>query len=307
MLIASPTLNTPIGVLMRIRSLSLRPCLTAALLLVAACTPRVGQAQLYATPATATECNAAISALKAKTPPAPGSDAWWVATRCGATGGSALASAATKLAATADTAQLRDAELALGDIRDAAVFQSVKSLATNTSATTPARIMALRVLLAQHTGSLHLPTPIRLSPDGQRCVPEIIARDATYSGASLPVEHAQQAFAAAKQVANSSAPADVRLVARCVKEAYAAFVPPDVNPSLLRLTYVCGNKFRVQNPNADWADVRYDVEGTDDSGEHEVPPNGEITIETVKKGTTRLYYNGQLVQSLSNGGTTCTS
>lgn len=271
--------------------------------------PTSMRAQSYATTATTTECNSAIAALKAKTPPIPGAtdNAWWTATRCGASGGSALAAAMTKLGASADTSSLGYAELALGNIRDAAIFQNAKLLTTSTSATNAARIMALRVLLAQHSGGLYLPRPIRLTTDGRRCQSGVLPRDAVYAGASLPADYAQQAFVAAKQVAGSTAASDVRLVARCVQELFAAVVPADVNASLLRLTYVCGNKFRIQNPNPSWADVRYDVANTDDSGEYEMPPSGDIVIETVARGTTRLWFGGQLVQSVANTATTCAS
>jgi hypothetical protein len=293
-----------------VRSQDLGTVLLAVTLVAMAWAPRIGQAQSFSTTATAAECREAIAALKARTPPAPGpgSSAWWVAPSCGAKGGRALASAATSLATSADTAVLRDAELALGDIRDAAIFQSAKALSTNASATSAARIMALRVLLAQLSGGFHLPTPVSMTPEGRRCAPRhLLARDASYRGASLPPDFAQQAFMAAKQVATSNASTEVRLVAQCVQEIYSAFVPPDVDPSLLRLTYLCGNKFRVRNANPDWADVRYEVANTDDDGEYEVPPDGEITIETGSTGLTLLYYDDKVVQKARNRRVACTS
>jgi hypothetical protein len=123
-----------------------------------------------------------------------------------------------------------------------------------------------------------------------------------FAGAPLPADYAARVYATAGRVANATAaPESLRLLARCVR----GFVPPAIVATTIRLTYLCGNRFRVRNANADWADVRYDVYRTDDAADLTVPPFGEIVLTTARAGTTRLFYAGQLIQTKANGGAAC--
>jgi hypothetical protein len=81
----------------------------------------------------------------------------------------------------------------------------------------------------------------------------------------------------------------------------------------IRLTYLCGNRWRVRNPIADTATVTFDVYGTTERGTIVLPPrpvgqpHSEITFVTVNRGTTRLFYRTRLVQTKAHGGSTCSS
>jgi hypothetical protein len=258
---------------------------------------------------TAAQCDTAVSSLQGGSPPPAGDRTWWIATRCGAAGGSALATvAANALRTVSDTERVAVVEAVLAEIRDFAVFQSMLGLAEDATAAAPSREAALRVVLAQHERGLRIRTPIVFRTPSETCATWSPTVAEPRAGAPLPADYATRAHAAAGRVANATAaPASLRLVASCVRGALRAFVPPTIVPSTIRLTYLCGNRFRVRNPNADWADVRYDVYRTDDGGDLTVPPNGEIVFTTERTGTTRLFYAGRLVQTKANGGATCTA
>lgn len=80
----------------------------------------------------------------------------------------------------------------------------------------------------------------------------------------------------------------------------------------IRLTYICGNRFRLRNPNYASIQVTYDVYRTSESSSLLLPgrtadqqPYTESFFTTTNRGTVRVFFNGQLIQTKANGGTTC--
>lgn len=73
------------------------------------------------------------------------------------------------------------------------------------------------------------------------------------------------------------------------------------------LTYICGNRFRVRNPLSNTVLVHWDVHHTSDSGTLTLAPrpsNGlysETFFTTHATGTTRLFFEGTLIQTAKNG------
>ncbi|MBX9928916.1 MAG: S8 family serine peptidase [Gemmatimonadaceae bacterium] len=84
-----------------------------------------------------------------------------------------------------------------------------------------------------------------------------------------------------------------------------------VAPDSIKLTYLCGNRFRVRSWNDVVANVKWDVYKTSDSGRLDLPartagqPYSETVFETRVKGTTRLFFGAALIQTKANGGTVC--
>lgn len=260
-----------------------------------------------------TACAAAVVALTASSTPAPSDASWRMATRCGAEGGEALATALVSLVGETDTGRIRLAEGTLRDIRDASVFQAARTMAANTAASTLVRALALRVLIAQHTQSLML-LSLTAPPGSQKpCRTATMTVPEPYAGAALPLDYAAQATLTTKAIiADGAAPSEVKATAACLQYELNAFVPPDVDTGTIHLTYICGKKFRINNPNPDRADVTFDVDGIDDPSDLTVAPNDSLFFTTWDVGTTRLFYNpdhalprGQLIQTTANGGTPC--
>jgi hypothetical protein len=79
----------------------------------------------------------------------------------------------------------------------------------------------------------------------------------------------------------------------------------------IRLTYRCGNRFRIRSYYQIVVDVKWDVYGTTDSGHVLLPartssqPYSETVFNTQVKGTTRLFHGGQLIQSTANDDRVC--
>jgi hypothetical protein len=243
--------------------------------------------------------------------PHPGSDVWALAATCGVGGGRALADAfAARGSVTDPTAQIA-IESALRSIQDANVFQAARNVARRSDATASMRALALRVLLAQHDPGVLISS----LEGGATCRTRTAAGLLQSQGTPLPDDYAVQTDQTAKAVAaDASAPADVRATANCLHRLMDAFVPRAIDPGVLTLSYVCGNRFVVRNANAEWADVTYEVAGSDDSGDLSVPPNGERTFLADAAGLTRLYFNpghdqprGVLVTSVTNQATSCGS
>lgn len=84
-----------------------------------------------------------------------------------------------------------------------------------------------------------------------------------------------------------------------------------VQADSVRLTYICGNRFRIRNPTAGFATFVYDVYGTPERDSVQLPakdpaaPHIDVYFETRHKGTVRLYLTERLLQTKANGGTSC--
>src|SRR5579871_4164017 len=86
------------------------------------------------------------------------------------------------------------------------------------------------------------------------------------------------------------------------------------NLSQIKLTYTCGNFFRIRNSNSSQVTLAYSVYRTAESGNITLPAAptptynySETYLQTVNKGALRLTYNGQLVAMLDNGGVACSA
>lgn len=88
-------------------------------------------------------------------------------------------------------------------------------------------------------------------------------------------------------------------------------VPPDPRGADILLTYMCGNRFRVRNRNLVAVRVEYDVYGTSERGSVTLrrasflPSGVDAFFQTTARGTVRLFFNGQLIQTKANGGRVC--
>jgi hypothetical protein len=264
-------------------------------------------AQDARTPENQSACLRAANSLQGD--PHSDHDLWSIAATCGAGGGQALADAFRASRSVSDAAEQETIEAALISIRDASVFQAARDVAANGSASPSIRALALRVLVAQHNSAISIVS----AAGGANCHTIAITDANQVEGAALPSDYAALAYGTARTIAaNGTAPADVRATAACVARLLDAFVPRAVNPAVLALTYVCGNRFVVHNANSEWADVTYEVAGSDDSGDFSVPPNGERAFVADVAGLTRIYFNpghdqprGVLVTTVANLATSC--
>ena len=84
-----------------------------------------------------------------------------------------------------------------------------------------------------------------------------------------------------------------------------------INTSLIKLTYRCGNWFRVRNLNAVDVPVQYAVYRTSETGTLTLPAAptslgyGDTWIQTQNRGAVLLTYNGTRVAEKPNANAAC--
>ncbi len=87
--------------------------------------------------------------------------------------------------------------------------------------------------------------------------------------------------------------------------------PPALDLSDIKLSYACGNYFRVRNESSSEVDLTFNVHRTGEHGTLSLPgkaskyPYSEVYVLTRTKGSLQLYYNGSRVAVKSNGGLSC--
>jgi hypothetical protein len=112
-----------------------------------------------------------------------------------------------------------------------------------------------------------------------------------------------------------TSPPSVQHAARGALRASAKDLPQltPVPAGTITLTYMCGNRFRIRNRSSVEGDFTYDVYGTPERGTVWVRASrstsvaSEILFQTRNKGTVRVFWQNQLLQTKANGGSTCTT
>jgi len=259
-------------------------------------------------PPTASECQASARALAGGARDGTG---WESLPGCGKTGGVALARAFDGARFETDAAYLQRLYGAMASLRDPAVFATALSVMQDLAASAPARATAILIAVAQHDNALSLPLNLSftdvISPVGSARCRLVPTSDASYRSSSpLPADYRQQLGKAILRVDGSPDTPDlVRSFVQCARPALTAVIADAVPTSEVRLTYVCGNRFRVENQSTESVKVSWKVSGTRDRADLVVPSKGESTFTTEKRGPTSLYYRGKLVGTAANGGQAC--
>ena len=138
-------------------------------------------------------------------------------------------------------------------------------------------------------------------PDGRYTLAAVPAGTAQVEVTTAPVDCTLPSAQPVVVVGGATATADVQV----------SCAAPTITPSTIRLTYICGTRFRVRNPNDAVITVTWDVAGTTESGTLQLPARplnasfSETFVTTVAVGTVRLFYHGAQVDVKANGGFTC--
>jgi hypothetical protein len=128
----------------------------------------------------------------------------------------------------------------------------------------------------------------------------VAARDSN----SLPADYRQAIIATMTAVEDEAgAPSAVRGAAHCWKVELERQQPFDV--SKLKVLYVCGNMFRIQNKSPLPASVTYTVGKSGERGQTLVAPLSTSDFTVVNDGVFKLFYNAVEIDSKANGGTAC--
>jgi hypothetical protein len=165
--------------------------------------------------------------------------------------------------------------------------------------------------VGQHDNALALPLTVRfrdvLTPSSaSRCRLVPITEAYYRSDSPLPSDYLQQLGRAILQLKASPATPDlVRSFIECVRPVTLGAVADAVPTSAIRLSYVCGNRYRVENQSTESVKVSWAVSGTRTKAQILVPAKGANTFRTQQRGPTTLYYQDKVVQTEPNGGRPC--
>jgi hypothetical protein len=210
-------------------------------------------------------------------------------------------------AATEDLQALLDASLRFHDRR------LLTSLQTTVRSAQPpnARIAALAATLSYVDSAMGVYLPQFLAENTSRIgAISVVSGASVILGESPPPPTARASvLSTLEQLAGTAENLQVRSAATRLQEAVYNVI--DANTADVRLTYVCGNRFRVRNPNPVGIALRYEAGDTSDTETFTVPPRpygfsfSEALIETRKAGTVRLFYDSSLIQTTANGRKEC--
>lgn len=280
--------------------------MTALLSVMSTLAPTVSGAQQAGT--LASRCEVATQAVRTSPADALAAGHWASATVCGVEGGRALAGALRTMAQEADTRTLQQVEVTLSRFRDAALLDAAIAVATSATATPAVRSLSLRLLAVQHWSDMLFVSPLSLEETSGRCRTMTVVGRQTSEGAPLPADYPQRISDAAGAVSvDASAPADLQLLARCVKGVVQSALPriPDFNK--IAITHICGRQFRIENKNAFGVLLSYTLAGTDETGTIGVNANSTRRFTTEEPGTLRVTYEGQSVALVVPSATPCGS
>lgn len=231
--------------------------------------------------------------------------------------GPELAGKLRMLRASSDTSALQQVLADAAAITDSSIYNAAHEIGADASASPEARITSLGVLLAYERNGFYVwYSGLAATPGSNEYCVGVGGRSDFHSIPRTPLPsdyHARTLQVATAVLSDSGTPSALRNAARCVLIAYEtrrAAVP--VDSSLIQLVYVCGNRFTIRNGNTRVVTVGYQVVGSSERwnslGVAARPDSlsyGETPLRTQATGPVQLLYNGQVIQTVANGGTTC--
>jgi hypothetical protein len=255
-----------------------------------------------------TRCDSAAAFVRGLSLPPTSSSEWnnWAALAgCGQLGASAAAATLDQASVRAegDSARVREFFIFFRGMHSGTLLAAFERAAQDPSATERVRLLSLDAMVALvrpqftfYTADLaHLQRDCPLDYQYSRTP----SRPNDLSGDVL--ERVTRTVGVIAGDAQS--PPTLRAFASCWQRSLARDVP--INAALIRLTYVCENTFQVQNGNSLNVDLTYAVVGTDETGVIGAIPGNRNDFTTDAKGTVRLSYAGQVIQTVRNGGKAC--
>jgi hypothetical protein len=251
------------------------------------------------------ECQAAAKSLRDR-----GSEdgSWQNLPDCGRAGGRELAKALREAGSETDAVYLERLYGAAANIRDPDIFHAAMAVIQDAGASAQARSTAILILVEQHDNRVGLPLNLSLTEalrSGQcRLVPFTLS--SYRSAAELPSGYLQQLGKALLDLSTAQGTPDlVAKFANCTRPVMSGAIADAVPASMISLSYICGNRYRVENQNTESVKVSWGVSGKRTKAAIVVPPKGEKTFTTQQQGPTTLYYQGEEVQTAANGGKPC--
>jgi hypothetical protein len=251
------------------------------------------------------DCRAAAKSLRNR---ASEDASWQNLPDCGRAGGLELAKALREARAETDVVYLERLYGAAANIRDPDIFGAAMAVIQDEGASAQARSTAILILVEQHDNRVGLPLNVSLTEalrSGEcRLVPFPLS--SYRSATELPPGYLAQLGKALLDLSAAQGTPDlVAKFANCTRPIMSGAVADAIPTSAIRLSYVCGNRYRVENQSTESVKVSWAVWGKRTKAAIVVPPKGAKTFTTQQRGPTTLYYRGKEVQTETNGGKPC--
>jgi hypothetical protein len=231
---------------------------------------------------------------------------WQLLSRCGSAGGRVMAKALRDGRLETDLMYLERLYDAMGGAWIPTIFEAALTVMQDRGASPEARSTAVLIAVAPVDNALAL--PLNLSPSealrsGQcRLLP---ISDAGPRAAVAPGAVARLGKVLYDLSGDPHTPPLLQAFVACVRPVMRDAIADAVPTSLLRLSHLCENNFRVENGSSEGVQVSVQGIGTEDRSDLWVPPKGARTITMEKPGTAALYYRGKLIQTAENRRREC--
>lgn len=269
-------------------------------------TPGITAAQIPGPPPSPEDCQQAAATLAGGERNA---SKWYVLSSCGASGAIAIAAALRDARTDTDAEYLHGLYATAGAIRDPEILTAAADLTRDHGAAVPARVTAVLILASQVVAGFSYSPSIswnQLLASPQVCRIGAAPHGSYNSTRQLQADSVAAIAGALDQVRNDESEGQLmRGLTSCVRQNVLSWVPITVSPSAVGLTYVCGNRFRVENGSGEFIVTAFEVIGTSDRGDVPVEAWQNKYFTTRETGTVRLSYQGQLLHTTHNGGTVC--
>jgi hypothetical protein len=225
-----------------------------------------------------------------------------------------LAQAVRGARALSDTAYLGRLASAAGEVRDIGIFTAALEIADDGAAANAGRVMALMVTVAQLGSGQDLEGYTRPELFTQPVSASVgcgfaLASEAFTADHGLPADADRRAARVIDRIVREREPALVQNLARCARTSIAADVPLQVDVAKVKVDYVCGSEYRVQNHSGSTLLLNLAVTGNDGvtrTSAVSAPGIGGWTrFVAPATGTLQMTYDGQPVATVANGGRRC--
>lgn len=272
------------------------------------------RAQVFGTPATAGDCAEWTAGLAAGGVAALNAVTYGNLPAC-PDPAPTVSSAVRSARASADTAYLGRLAATAGEVKDVAVFAAALDVAADGRASDRARIMGLMIAVS-HLGSSQDVSDVErpqlfteaLSATGV-CGFEPAATFPTVDNPLAPDAERQAARVIDGILYAKGQSALVQNLARCARASISIDIPPQVDVRMIKLDYVCGNGFRVQNHTGATVTLAITTtapDGTSQTEDHVIPAKGGWTHFTAPTaGPIQVTYDGTPVATVANPGRGC--
>lgn len=272
-------------------------------------------AQGLAPPPTAAECDEWAAGLAAGGQAALDVVSYGNITACPAVAPGALAGAIRGARAARDSAYLGRLAGAASQVKDPAVFAAALEVAGDGRASSEARVMGVLITVSSLGASQEVQGYIRPQLFTQALPATGICAFAVAGVGPavdnpLPSDAERQAARVIDGILYANGqPALVQNLARCARGVISSEIPPQVDVSGIRIDYVCGNTFRVQNHTRAALTLTVtttDAEGASETEDVAAPAKGGWThFNAPMAGSIQVTYDGTPVLTVANTGRRC--